>query len=163
MIELKTPLTDVQIESLKEGDVVYLSGTIYTARDQAHKKMLEHLNSTKEMILKGEVIYYAGPCPKKPNEVIGSVGPTTSYRMDSFTPIFAPLGLIYSIGKGERDEKSSQAIKQNKGAHFNAIGGAGAYYKDCVKEATLYAFEELGAEAIYKLEIEKFPLIVSIV
>lgn len=163
MISIKTPLTSNQLVGLKENDIVSLSGVIFTARDQAHKKMLEHLEKTNEMLLKGEIVYYAGPCPKKPNEVIGSVGPTTSYRMDYFTPIFAPKGLIYSIGKGERDAKATSAIKNNNGVHFNAIGGAGAYYKDCVKKAELIAFPELGAEAIYRLEVENFPLIVSII
>lgn len=163
MIKLNTPIEKKDILSLKVGDTILLSGVIYTARDAAHKKMLLHLQETGEMLLKGETIYYAGPCPAKPNEAIGSVGPTTSYRMDSFTPIFIKQGIFSTIGKGKRSEEVGKSIKEFGGVHFDAIGGAGAYYKNCVKKAQLVYFPELGAEAVYRLEIVDFPCIVAIV
>ena len=161
MLKLKTPLTPCEVQKLKKGDLIYLSGVIYTARDAAHKKMLEHLEKTGEMLLQGEVIYYAGPCPKSDRDVIGSIGPTTSYRMDDYTLHFAPKGLIYSIGKGKRAPEVMQAIKENNGIHFDAIGGAGAYYKFTVEKAEVVLFPELGAEAVHKLQVKDFPIIVS--
>lgn len=163
MKKLCSPIDKKEIALLKVGDTVLLSGVIYTARDAAHKKMLEHLEKTGEMLLKGGTIYYAGPCPAKPNEAIGSVGPTTSYRMDSFTPIFLKKGIYCTIGKGKRNEEVEKSIVQFGGVHFDAIGGAGAYYKNCIKKAEAIYFPELGAEAIYRLEIVDFPCIVAIV
>ena len=162
MIRITTPITREKIENLQIGDAVLISGTIFTARDAAHKKMQNHLKNTGEMLLKGETIYYAGPCPAKPNEPIGSVGPTTSYRMDSFTPIFIKEGLLSSIGKGKRNSIVVAAIKENGGVHFDAIGGAGAYYKNCIKSAEVVLFPELGAEAVFKLQVVDFPCIVAI-
>ncbi len=163
MIKLTTPITKETIKTLKKGDTVLLSGKIFTARDAAHKKIVEHYLATKEMLLSGEIIYYAGPCPHKENEVIGSVGPTTSYRMDAYSEFFLSNGCLVTIGKGNRNESTKNAIKTYGGVHFDAIGGAGAYYKNCVKEAEIVYFEELGAEAVYSLTVEDFPLIVSIV
>jgi len=161
MIYLQTPLNNDKIKTLKNGDLVYLSGVIYTARDAAHKKMLEHFNGSGEMLLKGEVIYYAGPCPVAEGEIIGSIGPTTSYRMDDYTEIFARYGLIYSIGKGERRKLVMKIIEDNGGIHFDAIGGAGAYYKFTVQKAEVVLFPELGAEAVHRLEVKDFPVIVN--
>lgn len=163
MINLTTPINLDDIKTLRKGDIVELSGKIFTARDAAHKMILEHFNVTNEMLLRGEVIYYAGPCPKKPNEVIGSVGPTTSYRMDTYSEVFLSNGCLVSIGKGKRDISTINAIKKYGGVHFDAIGGAGAYYKNCVKHAEVVYFEELGAEAVYCLTVENFPVIVSII
>lgn len=163
MIRIYSPVSKKDILKLKKGDTVLISGVIYTARDAAHKKMLEHLNKTGEMLLKGQTIYYAGPCPAKPGEVIGSVGPTTSYRMDSFTPIFLANGIHCTIGKGERNDELISATKKHGGVHFDAIGGAGAFYKNCVQSCELIYFAELGAEAVYKLEVVDFPCIVSII
>lgn len=163
MINLTTPLNLEKIKTLKKGDTVMLSGKIFTARDAAHKKIAEHYLATGEMLLASEVIYYAGPCPNKPNEVIGSVGPTTSYRMDTYSELFLSNGCLVSIGKGNRDSKTTSLIKKFGGVHFDAIGGAGAYYKNCVKKAEVVYFEELGAEAVFCLTVENFPLIVNII
>lgn len=162
MIKLNTPLNQEKTKNLKKGDIIFLSGIIYTARDAAHKKLNEHLEATGEMLLKGEIIYYAGPCPCPQGKIIGSIGPTTSYRMDDFTPIFAKQGLLYSIGKGERGEAAAKAIKESGGKHFDAIGGAGAYYSQTVMKSEVFLFPELGAEAVYRLEVKDFPLIVNI-
>lgn len=163
MIHINSPINKDQIQNLKKGDTVLISGTIYTARDAAHKKMLAHLEKTGQMLLQGQTIYYAGPCPAKPGEPIGSVGPTTSYRMDSFTPIFIENGIYATIGKGKRNPLVIEKIHQYKGVHFDAIGGAGAFYKNCVKSSELIYFSELGAEAVYKLQVQDFPCIVSII
>lgn len=163
MIKITSPIDKNTIKNLKLGDAVLISGIIFTARDAAHKKMLEHLNATGEMMLSGQTIYYAGPCPARPGEVIGSVGPTTSYRMDSFTPIFAKKNILATIGKGKRSQEAAEAIRQNGGVHFDAIGGAGAYYKMCVKKCNPVFFPELGAEAVYELTVEDFPAVVSII
>ncbi len=163
MKRINTPITKEVIKSLKKGDNVLLSGIIYTARDAAHKKIKEHYLSSGEMLLQGQTIYYAGPCPKKPNEPIGSVGPTTSYRMDAYSELFLSNGCLVSIGKGKRSDKVISLIKEYGGIHFEAIGGAGAYYKNCVKKAEAVYFEELGAEAVYRLTVEDFPVIVGIV
>lgn len=163
MIKLTTPLTPEQTSALKKGDAVTLSGVIYTARDAAHKKMADSFRESGKLPLEGEIIYYAGPCPKKPDEVIGSVGPTTSYRMDAYAPLFCENGCFYSIGKGKRNEEAASAIRSAGGVHFDAVGGAGAYYKSCVKKAEVFLFPELGAEAVYRLEVEDFPAIVNII
>lgn len=163
MIKLTTPLTKEKIAALQIGDAVELSGIVYTARDAAHKKIVDRFHETGETLLKGEVIYYAGPCPAKPNEPIGSVGPTTSYRMDAYTPTLNGYGAIASIGKGNRSDEVKASIHAACGVHFDAVGGAGAYYKHCVKKAEPVYFPELGAEAVYKLTVEDFPLIVSII
>lgn len=163
MIELFTPITKEKIATLHKGDAVMISGTIFTARDAAHKRMQEEVKQGKPLLLKGEAIYYAGPCPAKPNEPIGSVGPTTSYRMDTFSEVFLSNGCIVSIGKGKRDQDVAARIRKYGGVHFDAIGGAGAYYKNCVKKATLVAYPDLGSEAVYRLEVENFPCIVDII
>lgn len=162
MKEIFTPITKEKIAELRVGDTLFLTGTIFTARDAAHECMLDHLEKTGEMLLKGETVYYAGPCPAKPGEPIGSVGPTSSCRMDPFVKRFTDEGIIATIGKGSRSEEARSAIVNAGGAYFEAIGGAGAYYKQCVKKAELVYFPELGAEAVYKLEVEKFPVILAV-
>ncbi len=161
--KLRTPLTKETVATLKHGDTVYLSGTVFTARDAAHRLLTEAIKSGAENPLRGEVIYYAGPADKAPSDVIGSVGPTTSYRMDAFMPTMLSAGSLYSIGKGKRAESVKEAIRAYGGVHFDAIGGAGAYYKSCVKKCETFLYPELGAEAVYKLEVEDFPLVVNVV
>lgn len=158
--ELNAPLSDGDARMLRSGDVVYLSGTIYTARDAAHKKLDNLLNEGKELPIdiKGAVIYYVGPTPPPPGYVIGSAGPTTSYRMDSFAPRLHSLGAKASIGKGIRNEAVKQVLKDYGGVYFGATGGAGALLSTCIKEAEVVAFPEMGPEAIRKLRVERLPL-----
>ncbi len=161
---INTPITKEDARSLKMGDTVYITGTIYTSRDAGHKRMVEMLDKGEELPinLDGQVVYYAGPCPNKPGQVIGSVGPTTSGRMDAYSPRMLDEGLLYMIGKGKRDAGVKEAIKRNKGIYFIAVGGAGALISQCVKSAEIIAFEDLGTEALRKLEVVDFPVIVGI-
>lgn len=160
--KLTTPLTDDDMFKLKAGDVVKLTGTIYTARDAAHKKLCDLLDEGKELPfdLKGSAIYYVGPSPAPNGRPIGAAGPTTSYRMDSYAPRLHRLGLKASIGKGKRNDEVKQALKDTKSVYFGATGGAGALLSMCIKEAEVIAFDELGPEAIRKLSVEDFPLLV---
>jgi fumarate hydratase subunit beta len=160
--KMTTPLTDEDIEKLKIGDIVYLSGTIYTARDAAHKRLVDLINEGKELPfdLKGSVIYFVGPTPPKPGEPIGSAGPTTSYRMDSYSPILIEHGQKAMIGKGKRNEAVKEACKKHKAVYFGATGGAGALIAQRIKKAEVIAYPELGPEAIRKLEVEDFPVTV---
>ncbi|MGL5000177.1 MAG: Fe-S-containing hydro-lyase [Cetobacterium sp.] len=162
MIKLTTPLKDEVLESLKSGDAVTITGTIYTARDAAHARLIKLLEEGKELPfdVKGQIIYYAGPSPAKPGEVIGSCGPTTSYRMDSYSPAILEQGLKGMIGKGARDQKVRNSIVKNKAIYFAAIGGAAALIAQSVKSCEIIAYEDLGAEAIRKLEVVDFPAIV---
>lgn len=161
---IKAPLDNEIIRQLKAGDMVYLSGTIYTARDAAHKRLIELINSGKDLPfnIEGAIVYYVGPTPAKPDRVIGSAGPTTSYRMDAYAPRLLDLGLKGIIGKGDRSESVTDSIKKNNCVYFAAIGGAGAYLANCIKSSKIIAYEDLGAEAIYELEVENFPVIVAI-
>ncbi|HKL74767.1 MAG TPA: Fe-S-containing hydro-lyase [Halanaerobiales bacterium] len=161
-MKLKTPLTQKDIESLKSGDKVKLSGIIYTARDAAHAKLIELINQKKELPipLEGQVIYYVGPAPAKPGEVIGAAGPTTSYRMDPYTPQLFKKGLKAVIGKGQRSKKVKKSMIKNKSIYLGAVGGAGALLAKCIKSSEIVAYPELGAEAIRKLEVVDMPLIV---
>lgn len=161
---LTTPISYDKIKDLKAGDMAYITGTVYTGRDAAHKRMSEMLERKEEMPFdfSGQIIYYAGPCPNKPGQVIGSVGPTTSGRMDAYSPTLIKEGLKFMIGKGRRDEKVIEAIKAHKGMYFAAIGGAAALMSKCVKSAEVIAFEDLGTEAIRKLYVEKLPVIVVV-
>ncbi|WP_456454872.1 Fe-S-containing hydro-lyase [Thermovibrio sp.] len=160
---IKAPITDERvIENLKAGDLVLISGVIYTARDAAHKRLVEALDRGEELPidLKGQVIYYAGPAPAKPGKPIGSVGPTTSYRMDPYAPRLLKEGLKGMIGKGTRSKEVIEAIKRYKGVYFGAVGGAAAYLARCVKSAEVVAYEDLGPEAIRRLVVEDFPAFV---
>ena len=161
---INTPLTDDEVDGLKAGDRVLLSGIIYTARDAAHKKLIDMMDRGEElpMELKGQVIYYVGPCPAKPNEVIGSVGPTTSGRMDAFTSALLERGLKGMIGKGERSQEVISSLIRNRAVYFAATGGAGALLAEAVKKARVIAFPELGPEAIYMLKVQNFPVTVAI-
>jgi len=161
-IRLRTPLTEPHIEELAAGDKVLLSGVIYTARDAAHARLVEMLRRGEPLPfdMAGQVIYYAGPTPAPPGRVIGSIGPTTSGRMDSFTPELLAAGLKGMIGKGERDQAVIDAIVRHKAVYFAATGGAGALLAKRVVSGEVIAFPELGCEAIHRLEVRDFPLIV---
>jgi len=159
---LTTPLTDEDIEKLKCGDTVNLTGTIYTARDAAHKRLVDLIDEGKELPfdLQGSVIYFVGPTPPKPGDPIGSAGPTTSYRMDSYSPILIKHGQKGMIGKGKRNMEVREACKKYKAVYFGATGGAGALLGKLIKSAEVIAYPELGPEAIRKLEVENFPVTV---
>lgn len=159
-----TPLTADQIKDLKAGDSVLITGTIYTARDAAHKRLIELLEKGEELPfdIKDQIIYYVGPTPAKEGQPIGSAGPTTSYRMDPFTPQLLEEGLRGIIAKGKRNEEVIESIKKVGAVYFVAVGGAAALIGKCVKSAEVIAYEDLGAEAIRKLYVEDFPAIVVI-
>jgi len=161
--KIVAPLSDESvIEELRAGDLVLISGVIYTARDAAHKRIVEALDRGEEppFPLKGQIIYYAGPAPAKPGMPIGSVGPTTSYRMDPYAPRLLEEGLKGMIGKGTRSDAVKEAIKRFKGVYFGAVGGAAAYLARCVKAARVIAYEDLGPEAVRELVVEDFPAFV---
>ena len=164
MKRITLPMTKEQKESLRAGDSVLLSGTIYTARDCAHKRIFALLDEGKELPfpLRDAFIYYAGPCPAPEGKACGSCGPTTSARMNSFAPRLLDLGLQGMIGKGEMSEEVRTALKRNKGVYFAAIGGAGATYGNAVKRAECVAFPDLLSEAVYQMDVEEFPLVVAI-
>ncbi|CAH0435000.1 Fumarate hydratase, subunit B [Clostridium neonatale] len=163
-IKLHTPLTEDKISNLKAGDNILLSGVIYSARDAAHKRLIELLDKGKELPLniKDETIYYVGPSPAKPGQVIGSAGPTTSYRMDAYAPRLMDLGLKGMIGKGARNEEVIDSIKKNKAVYFGAIGGAAALIGKSIIKSEIIAYEDLGAEAIRRMEVKDMPLVVII-
>ena len=161
-IRLKTPLSDADVDKLKAGDKVLLNGVIYTGRDAAHKRLFDLLMAGKPLPIdvKGQVIYYVGPAPAKPGQVIGSAGPTTSGRMDAFSPKLIEMGLKGMIGKGMRKKEVVEAMKKYKAVYFAATGGAGALLAKAIKKAQVVAYEDLGPEAINRLEVENFPVIV---
>ena len=161
---ITTKFSTDDIIRLRAGDRVLLSGAIYTGRDAAHKRMVEMLDDGLPLPFDvcGQAIYYAGPCPAPPGRVIGSVGPTTSLRMDAYSPRLIREGLRVMIGKGSRSEPVIDAIRENLGVYLTAIGGTGALMALCVEQSEVVAFEDLGAEAIYKLIVCDMPLIVAI-
>ena len=161
---ISTPITKDVVKGLKAGDSVEITGTIYTARDAAHKRMLENLKKGIELPidLKDAAIYFAGPAPAKPGEPIGSVGPTTSYRMDAYAPTMLSVGARGMIGKGARSKEVIDAMEKYSGVYFGAIGGAGALLAKCIKSAEIVDYEDLGAEALRKLYVEDMPLVVVI-
>jgi fumarate hydratase subunit beta len=161
---INTPLTPELINDLMAGDRVFLNGIIYTGRDAAHKRLAELIEKGEElpMDIMNQTIYYVGPCPAKPGQVIGSAGPTTSGRMDSYAPLLMEHGLKGMIGKGIRNQQVVDSIIKYNAVYFAAIGGAGALLSEAIKEADVIAFPDLGAEAIYKLRVENFPVIVII-
>ena len=163
-ISIKAPMTREQARTLKAGDSCLISGIIYTARDAAHKRLCELADQGKELPLdiKDAVIYFVGPTPAKPGQAIGSAGPTTSYRMDAYSPTMISLGQTGMIGKGKRNEKVIAAMKEHGAVYFGAIGGCGALLSKCIKKAEVIAYDDLGAEAIRKLEVEDFPVVVII-
>lgn len=161
---IKVPLSDEDAKSLKAGDYVYLSGTIYTARDAAHKRMYEALNQGQELpiSMKDNVIYYMGPSPAREGRPIGSAGPTTASRMDKYAPSLLDLGLKGMIGKGKRTKEVKDAIVRNQAVYFAAVGGAGALLSKSITSSQVIAYDDLGTEAIRKLEVKDFPVIVVI-
>ena len=160
--DITTPLTDADVQSLKAGDRVRISGVIYTARDAAHGRLLPLIEKGEKLPIdvKGAIIYYTGPTPPQPGQVIGAIGPTTASRMDKFTPALLKLGLKGTMGKGARSQAVKDAFRQYKGVYFGAIGGAGAVLSRFVKKVAIVAYEDLGTEAIRRLEVEDFPAIV---
>ncbi len=161
--KLTTPLDDEQISGLRAGDVVRLTGPLYTARDAAHQRLFALIEAGAELPipLPGQVIYYCGPSPASPGAVIGAAGPTTSYRMDTFTPELHRLGLKATIGKGNRSARVRLALRSYHAVYFVATGGAGALLAQAIKRAEVVAFPELGPEAIHLLQVEDFPVIVG--
>ncbi|MFW0884262.1 Fe-S-containing hydro-lyase [Candidatus Acidulodesulfobacterium sp. H_13] len=160
--KLSTPLTDDTILSLRTGDEVSISGEIYTARDQAHFRLVKLIEENKPLPfdIQGQIIYYVGPTPERPGEVIGSAGPTTSYRMDAYAPTLIKLGLKGMIGKGKRSIEVREAMQKYKAVYFGAIGGAGALISKTIKDAKVIAYEDLLSEAVRKLLVEDFRVVV---
>lgn len=161
---ITAPITKEVAKTLKSGDYVYISGVIYTARDAAHKRMSETLAEGKELPLdiKNQMIYYMGPSPAREGRPIGSAGPTTASRMDKYAPALLDLGLGAMIGKGKRTKAVQDAIVRNDAVYFAAVGGAGALLSKCIKKAEVIDYDDLGTEAIRRLEVEDFPVIVVI-
>ena len=161
---IKAPLNDDEVKLLKAGDYVYISGTIYTARDAAHKRMYEALQNGQEvpMPLKNNIVYYMGPSPAREGRPIGSAGPTTASRMDKYTPELLDLGMGAMIGKGKRSQEVIDAVVRNKAVYFAAVGGAGALLSKCITSSEIVAYEDLGTEAIRKLTVVNLPVIVVI-
>ena len=162
-IHLNTPLKTEDLEKLNVGDKVLITGTVYTARDAAHKRLVELLDAGKELPfdIRGQIIYYVGPAPAPPGKPIGSAGPTTSYRMDPYAPILMDAGLKGMVGKGPRGQRVIDSMVKNKAVYFAAIGGAAVVIAQSVKEAKIIAYEELGAEAIRELKVVDFPVFVA--
>ena len=162
LIRLQTPLTDEDIVKLYAGDRILLSGVLYTGRDAAHKRLFDLLQAGKPLPvdLRGQVIYYVGPTPAKPGAVIGSAGPTTSGRMDAYAPALIAHGLKGMIGKGGRSRSVLDALKKHRAVYFGATGGAGALLAQRIKKAEIIAYDDLGPEAIHRLEVEDFPVVV---
>lgn len=162
MKEITTPLSDKVIADLRAGDQVLISGTLYVGRDAAHKRLVELLEQGRELPfdVRGQIIYYMGPAPAKPGHVSGSAGPTTSGRMDPYTPAMLKAGLKGMVGKGNRSAAVRQAIREHKAVYFAAIGGAGALIARSITASRVIAYPELGAEALLEMQVEKFPAIV---
>lgn len=161
---IKAPMSKQDIAEIHTGDMVYITGVIYTARDAAHKRLYEAIQSGENipLDLKDNILYYLGPSPAKEGQVIGSAGPTTSSRMDKYTPLLLQQGLRGMIGKGKRSPQVIESMKENGAVYFAAIGGAGAILSKCIKKCEIIAYEDLGTEAIRKLEVENLPVIVVI-
>ena len=162
--KIQTPLTREAVRTLKAGDSCLITGVIYTARDAAHKRLCELLDKGQPLPVDMEnaIIYFVGPTPAKPGQAIGSAGPTTSYRMDAYSPALIAAGQTGMIGKGKRGEEVITAMKEHGAVYFGAIGGCGALLSKCIKKAEIVAYEDLGAEAIRRLEVEDFPVVVII-
>jgi fumarate hydratase subunit beta len=160
---ITTPLTDEVVMDLKIGDNVLINGTIFTARDAAHKRLVELIEKGEELPfdIKGQIIYFAGPTPPKPGKVIGSAGPTSSYRMNIYSPTLIKVGQKGLVGKGDMSDEVMEAMKKHKAVYFAAVGGAGALISKSIMAAEIIAYEDLGAEAIRKLTVKEFPAIVA--
>ncbi|NLZ52598.1 MAG: Fe-S-containing hydro-lyase [Thermoanaerobacteraceae bacterium] len=164
VVRINTPVTTEEVRKLKAKDNVLITGVVYTGRDAAHKRLINLLNKGKELPidLKGQLIYYVGPAPAKPGHAAGSAGPTTSYRMDPYTPQLLKLGIRGMIGKGTRSKEVIDAMKEYGAVYFGAIGGAGALISKSIKKVEVVCYEDLGAEAIHRFYVEDFPAIVVI-
>ena len=164
MREITAPVSDETIAGLNAGDAVYISGTVFTARDAAHKKLVELLEAGEKLpfSFEGQVVFYAGPTPARPGRPIGSVGPTTAGRMDLYAPLLISKGLKLMIGKGLRSQEVTDAIVKHKGLYFAATGGIAALMAKCVKSTRVIAFDELGTEAVRELAVERLPVVVAI-
>jgi len=163
-IILNLPADEATLHELKVGQMIYINGTIYTARDQAHMRMIKELNEgvALPISLLNAAIYYCGPSPKQPGKIVGAIGPTTSSRMDKLTLPLLEKGMKIMIGKGKRSQEIIEGIKKYKAVYLSAIGGAGALYANCIKSFETAGYEDLMAEAIYKLEVENFPAVVAV-
>lgn len=161
---INTPLTTDMVNELQAGDYVYISGIIYTARDAAHKRMVESILRGEQLPfdMNNQIIYYLGPSPAREGQVIGSAGPTTSSRMDKYTPMLIELGLKGMIGKGKREDKVIESMQKHNAVYFSAVGGAGALLSKCIVEAKIIAYEDLGTEAIRELVVKDLPVVVVI-
>lgn len=161
---VETPLTKEKVRDLQAGDYVYITGTIYTARDAAHKRMTEDMAEGRELPfdMQDQIIYYLGPTPNREGQVIGSAGPTTSSRMDKYTPLLLDRGLTGMIGKGKRSDDVIDSMKKNTAVYFAAVGGAGALLSQCIKKSEVIAYDDLGTEAVRKLYVEDLPVITVI-
>ena len=161
---INTPITKETVREIKAGDYVYITGTVYTARDAAHDRMYKAINNGENLPIniEDQIIYYLGPTPAREGQVIGSAGPTTSSRMDKYTPALLDLGMNAMIGKGKRSPEVIESMKKNEAVYFAAVGGAGALLSKCIKKAEVVAYDELGTEAIRKLYVENFPVIAVI-
>lgn len=164
MKHLQTPLSSKDIAALTAGEQVFIDGIIYTARDAAHKRMIENLNCGKPLPIdiSDQIIFYMGPCPAAPGEIIGPAGPTTSHRMDAYTPLLLDRGLKGMIGKGNRTKTVIEAIKEKKAVYFSCVGGTGSLCADHIQSVEIIAYDDLGTEAIRKLRVKDFPVIVAI-
>ncbi len=160
--EITPPLSDAGVESLRSGDRVRITGVLYTARDAAHGRFLQLMTQGKPLPfdMRGQIIYYTGPSPARPGMVVGSIGPTTGSRMDKYAPQLLAIGLKGMIGKGSRSEAVREALKKHKGVYFGAVGGAGAVLSRFIKSVEVVAYEDLGTEAVRRLQVESFPAIV---
>lgn len=160
--KITTPVSDDTIEKMRAGDRVFITGYLLTARDAAHKKLVDLIKEGKELPidLRGQIIYYVGPTPARPGKAIGSAGPTTSYRMDSYAPVLHSMGLKGTIGKGSRSEEVKEALKKYKAVYLAAVGGAGALISKSIEAQEIVAYPELGPEAIIRLKVKDFPCIV---
>ena len=163
-MKITTPFTKQDVELLKAGDIVFLTGYIYTGRDAAHKRMVSNFDSTGKFPfdLENQIIYYVGPTPAKPGAVVGSAGPTTSGRMDAYAPVLLDNGLTGMIGKGSRNQEVIDSMIKNKAVYFGATGGAAALISKCIKSSEVIAYDDLGTEAIHKFYVEDLPLVVII-
>lgn len=161
---ITSPITKEEARALKAGDYIYITGTIYTARDAAHKRMYETLKEGRALPfdIRNQMIYYMGPSPAREGRIIGSAGPTTASRMDKYAPQLLDLGLGAMIGKGKRSQEVQKAIMRNEAVYFAAVGGAGALLSKCITASEVIAYEDLGTEAIRKLTVENFPVIVVV-